>query len=473
MFPRVIHQRGKRSIKSAPPELVNNSAVAHHRGGELLAAPETRLACPNPARVSVRSPTPAAAPGPSAERTLSQEGSYIRSRPPRVPVPLRAARIMNTHWTEQPYFAALDWAKDHHDVIVVDRLGAIVADFQFAHTAEGWRDFEQHMQPLGKCPLAIETSSGLAVDQLLQRAYPLYPVNPKAAKRYRERKVPSGTKTDRHDAWSLADALRTDGQAWQPLRRQDEATHTLRLLCADEIGLIQQRTALVNQLQAALADYYPLALESFEDWTQPFAWAWVKQFPTPAALQAAGRRQWEKFLHCHKLWRPQTAAQRLALWARGQVLNASAAVVSAKSLLAASLVRVLETLQQQIDEYRRRITKAFAAHPDHDIFGSLPGAKATLGPRLLSGLGSVRELFPDAQSLLCRAGVSPVSYESGQLRKAHVRWACDGFLRHTVHLWADASRKTCAWAQAYYQTKRAQGHTCAAARFFVGGGTQR
>jgi hypothetical protein len=30
---------------------------------------------------------------------------------------------------------------------------------------------------------------------------------------------------------------------------------------------------LVNQLQAALAEYYPLALESFDDWTKPFAWA--------------------------------------------------------------------------------------------------------------------------------------------------------------------------------------------------------
>jgi hypothetical protein len=36
-----------------------------------------------------------------------------------VPAPLRAARIMNPNWNEQPYFAALDWAKDHHDVIVV------------------------------------------------------------------------------------------------------------------------------------------------------------------------------------------------------------------------------------------------------------------------------------------------------------------------------------------------------------------
>jgi len=163
------------------------------------------------------------------------------------------------------------------------------------------------------------------------------------------------------------------------------------------------------------------------------------------------------------LWRPQTAPQRLASWAQGQALNASPAVLTAKSLLAQSLVRVLETLQHQIEEYRRRITEAFAAHPDHDIFGSLPGAKQTLGPRLLSGLGSARERFPDTQSLLCQAGVSPVSYESGQIRKAHVRWACDQFLRHTVHLWANASRKKCAWAQAYYQAKRTQGHSHASA----------
>jgi predicted CoA-binding protein len=41
------------------------------------------------------------------------------------------------------------------------------------------------MQPYVGCPLALETSSGSAVDQLVQRGWPLYPVNPKAAERYR------------------------------------------------------------------------------------------------------------------------------------------------------------------------------------------------------------------------------------------------------------------------------------------------
>jgi len=463
MLSKVMHHRGKHSGQGTRPKVVNNFAAGYSVSGEQLATAETRLVVPHPARVTRRSPTPPTAPGPSAKRTPPHEGSNIRSRPSQAPAPLRAARIMNTNWNEQPYFAALDWAKDHHDVVVVDRVGTIVADFHFEHTAKGWEEFGQKMQPFGKCPLTIETSAGMAVDQLLQRDYPLYPINPLAAKEYRKRKAPSGNKTDRHDAWSLADALRLDGHTWRQLLAQDEATATLRLLCRDEIALIENRTALVNQLQAALVEYYPLALESFEDWAKPPAWAFVKAFPTPAALSAAGKRKWQSFLHARKLWRPETATERLERWACGQQLNASPAVVRAKSLLALSLVNVLESLQRQIQQYRSRITEAFTQHPDQDIFGSLPGAKETLAPRLLSLIGSRREVFPEADSLLCQAGVSPVAYQSGKLRKAHIRFVCDHFLRHTVHLWADASRKTCAWAQAYYQAKRDNGHNHASA----------
>lgn len=370
---------------------------------------------------------------------------------------------MNTNWKNHSHFAALDWASDHHDVVVVDSTGTLVAEFRFAHTAAGWAEFTEKMKPFAGSPLALETSSGPAVDQLLQRDWTLYPVNPKAAERYRERKAPSGTKTDRLDAWSLADALRTDGHGWRRLVAQDEATATLRALCRDELGLIEQRTALVNQLIAALREFYPAALTAFDDWTQPYAWALIQEFPTPGQLQAAGKRKWEKFLHAHRLWRTNTAPERLQVFAAATALPASAAVVTAKSLLATSLVRVLQALEHQLEEYRRRINEIFRQHPDHEIFGSLPGAGEKLAPRLLSELGSAREVYPDADALCCQAGVSPVSYQSGQINRAHIRWACDVVLRHTVHLWADCSRHQSDWAQAYYAGKRAAGMSHAAA----------
>jgi transposase len=77
--------------------------------------------------------------------------------------------------------------------------------------------------------------------------------------------------------------------------------------------------------------------------------------------------------------------------------------------------------QAQLDLYRAHIEALFANHPDHDLFGSLPGAGPKLAPRLLSEIGSDRSLYEDAQSLQCMAGTAPVSYQSGQVHKVNMR----------------------------------------------------
>ncbi len=74
----------------------------------------------------------------------------------------------------------------------------------------------------------------------------VFPLNPKSAQAYRERKAPSGVKDDRLDAWSFADALRVDGQDWKALRPEEPLIKELRLLCRDEVTLIEQRTAFIQ-----------------------------------------------------------------------------------------------------------------------------------------------------------------------------------------------------------------------------------
>ena len=367
------------------------------------------------------------------------------------------------NWKDLTHYAGFDWAKDHHAALIVNAEGHIVADFEFAHSLEGWKSFAEKTAAWPNLAVAIETSQGAAVDQLLQREYTLYPVHPVAAQRYRERKAPSGTKTDHLDAWALADALRMDGHGWKALQPMDPLTQQLRLLCRDELSLIEQRTALVNQLQQALAEYYPAALEAFEDWTNTWTWEFVLSFPTPQALVEAGQRRWEKFLHTHKLWRPETLEKRLKLFAQADQFKASQPIVQAKSQLAVSLCKLLCTLAQQLKLYRKQIEKLFQDHPDHDLFGSLPGAKKVLAPRLLGAVGNDPEHYGSQEVLQCIAGAAPVSFQSGKISRVRVRWSCDKFLRHTVHLWANSFRKASAWGRTYYQKKRAQGmsHSCA------------
>ena len=370
-------------------------------------------------------------------------------------------------FAELAHYAGLDWAKDGHQVAVVDRRGKLVLELNFADTAAGWAALREKLAPLAPLGVALETCCGPAVERLLAAGWSVYPLNPKAAERYRDRKAPSGGKSDRLDARSFADALRTDGHGWRRLQPQDPRTHELRLLCRDEIGLIAQRTALVNQLQEALHEYYPTARAAFDDWTAPGAWAFVVAFPTPAELGRAGRRRWEKFLHVHKLYRPETTARRLELFAQAEAfVNPNPAVTKAKSFLAASLARQLQFLEKQLDQYRQRIEQLFREHPDHDIFGSLPGAGPKLGPRLLAELGGNRAEFATAQDLQCYTGTAPVLSQSGTRRKrpdVRMRRACNHWLRATVHLWADKSRQQCAWAQAYYAEKKRRGMQHAAA----------
>lgn len=79
--------------------------------------------------------------------------------------------------------------------MVVDRQGQVVESFGFAHTAEGWAELRAKLARYPQLAMAVETNQGAAVQQLIEAGLEIYPVNPKSAQRYRERKAPAESKT--------------------------------------------------------------------------------------------------------------------------------------------------------------------------------------------------------------------------------------------------------------------------------------
>ena len=150
-------------------------------------------------------------------------------------------------WSKITHYAGFDWAHDHHEVVIVNRSGKIVADFQIEHTAQGWQHWREQVAALGsELAACVETSRGFVVEQLLESGVAVYPISTTSAKAYRQRKVPSGNKTDHVDAWSLADALRVDGHGWKALAKEDPLVAELRLLCRDEVALIEDEEEPAN-----------------------------------------------------------------------------------------------------------------------------------------------------------------------------------------------------------------------------------
>ena len=74
----------------------------------------------------------------------------------------------------------------------------------------------------------------------------------------------------------------------------------------------------------------------------------------------------------------------MELFAKACEFCGSEPTAKAKSMLALSLVKMLFALEDQLSEYRKRIEELFKSHPDHSLFGSLPGAGPKLAPRLLA-----------------------------------------------------------------------------------------
>lgn len=379
-----------------------------------------------------------------------------------------ASRKSTSGWQSLKYFIGFDWGRQAHQVVLLDPQADPKLTIRFEHDAAGWDRLRQKLHELvgpdlAVVGVAIETRVGPAVEKLLELGCTVYPMNPKAASRYRDRKAPSGTKDDLLDAWSFADALRTDGRDWRALDPEDPLSQQIRLVCRDETRLIQQRTALISALREALHEYYPIALQAFDDWTMPAAWAFLKRFPTPQKLAAGGKRAWDKFLHTHKLFRPQTYDRRIECFQHATDFCGTEAVTAAKSLLALSLVAQLQTIEKQLSVYRKHIDRLFDQHPSRAAFDSLPGLGEKLAPRVLGECAEARKRFDDVKGLECCAGVAPVRFQSGQVTITRMRRACIKPLRFALHLWANASRRASVWAEAYYQGKRQEGksHACA------------
>jgi transposase len=357
-------------------------------------------------------------------------------------------------WKAITHYAAVDWSKSKHQVVIIDREAELAEEFVFTHDSAGWAQLRERLFAYPQLALVVESGHSLVADQLLSTHALVFVLPAKKARSYRLRR--SQCKTDKIDAWSLAMAVRSEGQTWEPAQSLDPLIQELRLLCRDEVTLIEERTRLVNQLQAALGDYYPVALEAFDDWTKPFTWEFLKAYPTPGQLRAAGRKKWETFLHGHNLWMGNQE-KRMECFARAESLTGNKAVTSAKKMLVLALVENLECLHKQLLSYRARIEALFAEHPDHDTFNSLPGAGAKLAPRLLAELGEDRTLFPNAEALQRYAGTAPAHFGSGQIERVRLRHACNKELRASVHHWAQQASRYCPWAKLYYEKHRSLG----------------
>jgi transposase len=353
--------------------------------------------------------------------------------------------------------AGVDWAKEAHELCVVDD-GEVIRRRAVPDDEAGIASLCRELVAAGIERAAIERPDGILVERLLEAGLTVLAIHPNQLKAGRERHPVAHGKSDRLDPFVLAEPARTDADRFRAIRPDGDETKALRALTRARRDLVGVRVELANQLRAQLEALRPGALV-FADVDGPISLAFLERYPAPGDARGLGPRRMAAFLARQGYSgrrRPEELVEHLRAAPAGRAGELEA---EARRAAVLGLVAALGPIVAQITEITSQIRGALGEHPDAAIFAPLLRDRRTaICPATpIAELGDPRERYPTDAALAADGGQSAVAVESGKRKVASCRRACDKRLRGAIAQLADSTRHWHPWAHEVYERARARG----------------
>ena len=361
-------------------------------------------------------------------------------------------------------FAGDDRAEDHHDIELQDEEGQVLARARLPEGIAGITrlhaltgQFAGPDTEPGEVVAGIGTDRGLWVTALRAAAYAVYAINPRQVARCRERHGTSGAKSDKADAHALAGMVRTGSRQLRAVAGDSAGAGAIKVAARAHQTLIWERTRQVQRLRHQLREYFPAALEAFEDLDAPDALELLARAPGPARAARLTRAQAAAALK--RARRRDIAGKTDAILAalRGQQLHQPSPVAGVYAATAGSLMVIIAALNGEITKLERQVTACFRGHPDAAIYLSQPGTGEILGARQLGESGDDPHRYASAKARKNYAAASPVTRQSGKKKIVLARFIRNGRLADALHRQAHSALITSPGARAFYDEQRGRG----------------
>ncbi len=374
-------------------------------------------------------------------------------------------------------FIGDDWAEDHHDVELVDdagrrlararlpeglegitRLHALVAE----HGAAAWGDLPPE-EVAAQVVIGIETDRGPWVTALRAAGYQVFAINPLSAARYRQRHCTSGAKSDAGDAHVLAEIVRLDRDHHRVVAGDSDLADAVKLLARAHQTAVWERTRHVLRLRSTLREYFPSAIEAFEDLAAQDAVKFLERAPDPGRAAKLSRSQLMVLLRAARRHHVEAKADVLLAVLRAPALRQQPTLEGAYASVVAGQISIITALNEQIAQLQKVVAEHFGRHPAADIYLSQPGFGVVLAARALGEFGDDSSRFTDAKARKNYSGQSPITRASGKKTVVLARYAGNRRLGTALHLQAFAALGASPGARAYYDALRGRniGHHAA------------
>jgi transposase len=361
-------------------------------------------------------------------------------------------------------FVGDDWAEDHHDVEVMDAGGRVLARRRLPEGVAGMARLHELVgEHLGEdaddaeVVVGIETDHGPWVAALVAAGYTVCAVNPLQASRYRERHGVSGAKSDAGDAHMLADMVRTDSHQLRAVAGDSAEADGVRVLARTRKTLVWERSRQVQRLRYQLREYFPAALEAFDDLDAPDALELLGKAPDPARAARLTRAQVSAALK--RARRRDITGKATAIMAalRGEQLGQPPALTAAYAVTVRSLIAVITVLDEQVKALQGQVEENFGRHPDAEIYRSQPGLGPILGARVLGELGDDPHRYASGKARRNYAATSPITRASGKKKVVTARFIRNDRLTDALMAQAFTAISSSPGARALYDAERASG----------------
>ena len=354
----------------------------------------------------------------------------------------------------------IDVAKDKHDCFILSSEGKVLADvFTIANNAEG---FDTLLQTIRRCTqsedeikVGLEATGHYSYNILgflLNEGLATYVINPLHTNLYRKSLSLRKTKTDRIDARTIATMLMSDVNL-KSYTNTSYHNEELKSLTRYRFDKVHERAKLKSSISRLICILFPELEKLVSTLHMASVYALLSEFPGAKQIASAHLTRLTNLLHEVSKGR---YGREKAIEIRNAARKSIGSAMPAKSLELKHTIHLIGELDAEIEEIEAEIDSIMETL--HSPITTIPGIGNRMGAVILAEVGDFSN-FDSADKILAYAGLSPSTYQSGQLTSsyAHMEKRGSRYLRYAIF---NATKFVCNWDPifaAYLAKKRGEG----------------
>lgn len=357
-------------------------------------------------------------------------------------------------------FVGIDVAKDKHDCFITNTDGEVLfKSFTITNNLDGfdelYQKIESVMEDVSKVKVGLEATGHYSYNllgYLLDKGLPTYVINPLHTNLYRKSLSLRQTKTDKVDAHTIASMLMSDVNLKS---YSDTSYHNeeLKSLTRYRFDKVKERAQLKQSISRLVCILFPELEKLVPTLHQNSVYELLYEFPGAKHVADAHLTRLSNLV--------ETASKGhytkdTAITFREAARTSIGSNMPAKSLELKHTIKLIRELDAEIEEIENEI-KIIMDEINSPIL-SIPGISYRMGAMIIAEIGDFSK-FDSPDKILAFAGMSPSTYQSGQLDNCYARMEKRGsrYLRYALY---NATAYVCLWDptfKAYLAKKRSEG----------------